>query len=490
MLPLIYRLRFDTDGSRPLLYGLVLALIAYSAWSGWRNADAVDDKGKLVPATPDERRNRAILYGVLGVALAAVGVFYATSLTVPFLGKGKGEGIPVHTYGIMLGAGFLSAVTVAALLARREWPGELGLKRRDQIMDLAFSVFIGGIVGSRELFVLVNWKDYVSRKPAEAYGTVLDLVAVVVLTGLVAFRGRLSKELAAKVVENAGQWFVYVLVGGRVALTVLVGGGGASSLTDMLGGGLVFQGGLIGATLASVWYCIKNDIEFLRLADLAAPTVSLGSAFGRLGCFAAGCCWGKPAGPDAIASVKFPGSHSTQTLFGTTSDTASLAWSSMSTDSRYFVEKTGEVFQQMVPDAVQVSQYAREHDHTFPIHPTQLYDSFAQLAFFALMLTVRRWRRFHGQIFGLWLMGYSIIRSTVELWRGDSERGTLYGKLVELGFTGLAKSLDPQAWYNISTGQTVSILLFGLGAYLVGAGLQRRAQAPKVDLAALTAVGG
>ncbi|MCU0701163.1 MAG: prolipoprotein diacylglyceryl transferase, partial [Myxococcaceae bacterium] len=166
MLPIIYRLKFDTDGSRPMLYVLVLALIGYAAWSGWRNADAVDDKGKIIPATPDEKRNRAILYGVLGVVLAAIGVFYATDLTVPFLGKGKGEGIPVHTYGIMLGAGFLSAVTVAALLARREWPGELGLKRRDQIMDLAFSVFIGGIVGSRELFVLVNWKDYVSRKPA------------------------------------------------------------------------------------------------------------------------------------------------------------------------------------------------------------------------------------------------------------------------------------------------------------------------------------
>ncbi|MDX2010390.1 MAG: prolipoprotein diacylglyceryl transferase [Myxococcaceae bacterium] len=469
-----------------MLYLLVLALIGYAAWSGWRNADAVDDKGKIIPATPDEKRNRAILYGVLGVVLAAVGVFYATDLTVPILGKGKGEGIPVHTYGIMLGAGFLSAVTVAALLARREWPGELGLKRRDQIMDLAFSVFIGGIVGSRDLFVLVNWKDYVSRKPAQAYGTVLDLIAVIVLVLLIAFRHRLTRELASKVVENAGLWFVYVLVGGRVGLTLLFGGNFIAEVLEMLAGGLVFQGGLIGATLASVWYCLKYGIEFLRLADLAAPTVSLGAAFGRLGCFSAGCCWGRPAGPNAIASVKFPGSHSTQTLFGTTSDTASLAWSSMSTDSRYFVEKTGEVFQQMVPDAVSISQYVREHDHSFPIHPTQLYDSFAQLAFFALMLTVRRWRRFHGQIFGLWLMGYSIIRSTVELWRGDSERGTLHGKLVELGFTGLANSLDPQAWYNISTGQTVSILLFSLGAYIVGAGLKSRANEAKVDLAALT----
>lgn len=486
MLPVLYKFRFDTDGSRVLLFVFALALVAYSAWSGWRNAGGVDEKGQPLDATPAQRRDRALMYGVLGVVLAAFGIFYATDLVVPMLGKGKNEGVPLHTYGILLGAGFLSAVTVAAFLARREWPGELGLKRRDQIMDLAFSVFVGGIVGSRELFVLVNWKDYIARKPAEAYSTVIDLIVLAVLGLAIAFRSKLSKELANKVVENAGLWFLYVLGGGRVVLSLLMGSG-FTGVTDMLGGGLVFYGGLIGAALASVWYCIRNDIQFMRLADLAIPTVSLGQAFGRLGCFSAGCCWGKTASPDAPFQVHFPGAHSTKTLVGTTSDTASLAWSSMADDTRYVVEKTGEVFQQMVPDAVQISQWVREHDHTLGLHPTQLYESFGQMVMFALLLTARRWRKFHGQIFGLWLMGYAILRTSVELFRGDRERGTLNGLLKSNGLDALASVVPDTAWYNISISQFISLVMFSLGAFILVSGLRSRAAQPKVDLAALTA---
>jgi phosphatidylglycerol---prolipoprotein diacylglyceryl transferase len=276
------------------------------------------------------------------------------------------------------------------------------------------------------------------------------------------------------------------MVGGRVALSFLMGGG-FTGVTDMLGGGLVFYGGLIGASLASVWYCIRNDIEFMRLADLAIPTVSLGQAFGRLGCFSAGCCWGKTASPDAPFQVHFPGARSTQTLFGTPSDTASLAWSSMSDDGRYVLEKTGEVFQQMVPDAVQISTWVRDHDHTLGLHPTQLYESFGQMVMFALLLTVRRWRRFHGQIFGMWLMGYAILRTSVELFRGDRERGTLNGLLKSNGLDALAGLVPDTAWYNISISQFISLVMFSLGAFIVVHGLRRRAAEPKADLAFLTA---
>jgi phosphatidylglycerol:prolipoprotein diacylglycerol transferase len=486
MLPVLYKFRFDTEGSRVLLFIIALGLVVYSAWSGWRNAGGVDENGKELPATPNQRRDRALMYGVIGVVLAGFGIFYATDLVVPMLGKGKNEGVPLHTYGILLGAGFLSAVTVASYLARREWPGEVGVKRRDQIMDLAFSVFVGGIVGSRELFVLVNWKDYISRKPAEAYATVLDLIVLAVLVLAIAFRSKLTKDLAAKVVDNAGQWFVSVMVGGRIGLSLLMGGG-FTGVTDMLGGGLVFYGGLIGASLASVWYCIRNDIEFMRLADLAIPTVSLGQAFGRLGCFSAGCCWGKVASPEAPFQVHFPGARSTQTLFGTSSDTASLAWSSMSDDGRYVLEKTGEVFQQMVPDAVQISSWVRDHDHTLGLHPTQLYESVGQMVMFALLLTVRRWRRFHGQIFGLWLMGYAILRTSVELFRGDRERGTLNGLLKSNGLDALASVVPDTAWYNISTSQFISLMMFSLGAFILVRGLRSRAAEPKADLALLTA---
>ena len=66
----------------------------------------------------------------------------------------------LHTYGVLVGGGFIAAVTVSSWLAWREWPGEEGARKRDQVLDLAFYVFIGAMVGSRVLFIIVNWKDY------------------------------------------------------------------------------------------------------------------------------------------------------------------------------------------------------------------------------------------------------------------------------------------------------------------------------------------
>src|SRR5678815_2485465 len=133
----------------------------------------------------------------------------------------------------MLMAGFAAAIMVSARLAEREWGGAEGVRRRNDAMDLAVWVVIGGIVGSKILFILVTPKDFL-----EALGS-----------------GSLWKILGA------------------------------------LGGGFVFYGGLIGAAFAVWWFCRERKIDFLRFADVIAPTVALGQAFGRLGCFAAGCCW-------------------------------------------------------------------------------------------------------------------------------------------------------------------------------------------------------
>ena len=125
MLPVLYRFTFDTPLSQAFLYVVALGLVGYAAWSGWRNAGGVDDKGRPVEPKREERIQRAIMYGVIGVVLAGVGLYYALP-EVPFIGKGKGEGVPIHTYGVLAGSGFICAVTVAAWLAVREWPGKIG----------------------------------------------------------------------------------------------------------------------------------------------------------------------------------------------------------------------------------------------------------------------------------------------------------------------------------------------------------------------------
>lgn len=421
MLPVIYKFLLNTDFSRTVIYLVAVGLVVYAAISGWRGAAGPADPktGQLTEPSNDDRKRRAVTFGLIGVGLAGAGLYYALP-EVPFIGRGKGEGIPIHTYGVLVGGGFIFAVTAAGWMAMREWPGAEGLKKRDQIFDLAFYVFIGAMVGSRVLFIIVNWKDYASD-PSKIFS---------------------------------------------------------------LSGGLVFYGGLIGAALTAYWYAKKNDIDFLRLADVAMPTVSLGHALGRQGCFSAGCCWGDVAADSSKVAVHFPGSQALN-LFGTTGGTPSLAWQSQSTDTRWVVEATGHITHQAVPGAVQISEWVTTHGHTLPVHPTQLYESIGELTLFVILITMRKYRRFHGQILGAWLMGYAMLRSSVELFRGDVERGTLNGLLNYLGLTSLASGVPLEAWYNISVSQFISICLFSLGAtILVTKGRELRSQ-PTIDLNAL-----
>ncbi|MDY7226176.1 prolipoprotein diacylglyceryl transferase [Hyalangium rubrum] len=400
MLPILIRFTFESLWSQLLLYAVALGVVGYIAYNGWRGAEK-----------PADRPQRALLYGGVGAALAWFGLQYAMPPgTFP---GAKGEGIPVHTYGVLLATGFLCAANVAARLAQQEWRkvewvdgkgfvDTEGPKRREQILDLGFWVLVGGLVGSRVLYILVNWTD-----------------------------------------EYSGNW----------------------SKIFSLGGGLVFYGGLIGAAVAAYVFARTRGMDFLRLADLALPTVSLGQALGRLGCFSAGCCWGGTSGHSALG-VRFPGSGVAKDLFGRLTGTGSTAFSSQATDSRYVVEATGEVLHHAAPGAVRISEWVTQHGTTLPVHPTQLIESLGQVVLFVALLYLRRARRFHGQIFSLWLMAYAVLRSTVELFRGDTERGTLHGLLADKA-PSLAHWVPLEAWYNISTSQFISMCMFTFGATLL-----------------------
>jgi phosphatidylglycerol---prolipoprotein diacylglyceryl transferase len=431
MLPVLYEFRFDTGLSQSLLYALGLAVIAYGAWAGWRSALGPRDARTGTPAEPSqqERLKRALTYGVIFAAVVRVAFLYALPASA-FLGK-RGEGFPLHTYGLLLMTGFLCATAVSVGLAQQEWPGREGLKKREQMQDLALWVLVGGIAGSKLLFLIVSWQDYA---------------------------GRWSEML---------QDFPWKLLG-------------------LLGGGLVFYGGLLGAMGTSWLYARQHGIPFLRLADLAIPSVSLGQCIGRLGCFSAGCCWGRPAAGVRWA-VQFPGGPEAKDLFGRLSNTASLAFQSEANDTRWVVESTGQVFHQQMPGAVRLSQWVAEHGHTLPLHPTQLYESIGQLLLFVSLIVARKYRRFHGEILALWLMAYAVLRTTVELFRGDLERGTLHGLLEALGYQSLASRVPVDALYNVSTSQFISLVMFAAGAALMVRG--RRGLQPLPPLPVALAAG-
>ena len=132
----------------------------------------------------------------------------------------------------------------------------------------------------------------------------------------------------------------------------------------------VYQGGLLLALLTAFFYMRRMHMPPLVTSDVFAPGLALGHFIGRLGCFAAGCCWGQPA-------------HG--------------AWSVTFTDADAH-ELTG------VPLGV-------------PLHPTQLYEAFAELALFAFLYW--RFGRPHrpGTIIGLYLVLYSVVRLLVEFLR-------------------------------------------------------------------------
>jgi phosphatidylglycerol:prolipoprotein diacylglycerol transferase len=405
MIPVLYKLDPNTPLKQAIVYLLAVLVVAYAVFAGWRGAHGPPNAKthEFGPASTQQKLGRAAIFGAVGIALALLGLYYILPAT-SFLGR-KGEGIPIHTYGLLLATGFVAAVSLIARLAEREWPGEEGTRKRDQVLDLSFWVLISAIVGSRLLFIVVNWKDYAS-----------DLT---------------------KIFE--------------------------------LGGGLVFYGGLIGAMIASFIYARKNNIDFFRLADVAMPGISLGQALGRLGCFSAGCCWGSVTSKGFRFGVHFPGAAEAKTLFGQVSGSSALAYQSQLNEnpSRWVVESTGQVYHHAVPGAVRIADWVGQHGHTLPIHPTQLYESVGQFALFVFLLVMRRYRRFHGQILGMWLMLYAILRSTVELFRGDIERGTLNGLLNDLNLTSMAQKVPLEAWYNISISQFISLCMFSLGAAIL-----------------------
>ncbi|MBS2032888.1 MAG: prolipoprotein diacylglyceryl transferase [Deltaproteobacteria bacterium] len=412
MLPVLWRFTFDTPLMQVVLYLCAAGLVVYGAYAGWRGAE-----------NREQAPMRAGIFAVISAVVAYYGVGYA-----------KEHGAPLHTYGLMIATAFIVAITLCAREARRSFPGikkladgtivPMGEYMHETIMDLAFYVLVSGLVGARILFIIVNWKDY-ADDPKSIFS---------------------------------------------------------------LSGGLVFYGGFIGAALTVVWYGLKHKLNVLRLGDIIVPTVSVAHAIGRFGCLSAGCCWGgfaNPTGPFAKIALAFPSADSAGTWAARWGQ-SSLAFESQTRDHRLLDAVTHQLImnngvQRYVPDtdaagnflgawkdtvtgavlhnlpqgAIDIATEAAKLGHTLPIYPTQLMESIGELCIFTILVLTRSyWKRFHGQVLAMYLMMYSVLRTTVEMFRGDEERGRIFGAF---------SSVPRTAWYNISTSQFVSLAIFATG---------------------------
>ena len=152
-------------------------------------------------------------------------------------------------------------------------------------------------------------------------------------------------------------------------------------LTDYITSGFVFYGAPIAVII--FLYCIKKKkgIPVLKYLDIFMVVLPLGHAIGRIGCFLAGCCYGKPT---------------------------NLPW--------------GVTFK--------LSQIVEPNLRNVPLHPVQLYESFLLVILFLILYKVYKRINFDGKILCVYFMLYAIIRFTMEQFRGDGIRGFVIPNLI------------------------------------------------------------
>ena len=145
----------------------------------------------------------------------------------------------------------------------------------------------------------------------------------------------------------------------------------------------VFSGGLLAALAASAWYIRKHNMPAMATCDAFSPGLAFGHAIGRLGCFAAGCCWGRPTSHPWGVTFRNPLAHE---LVGTPLNQA--------------------------------------------LEPTQLFEFAIEMANFFILMWMLKHKKFDGQVFAAYLILYGVARYFLEYLRDDPGRGSVFGGIM------------------------------------------------------------
>lgn len=269
-----------------------------------------------------------------------------------------GREVSIASYGVLIAVGLAAALALAHRRARGAGmdPG--------RVLDLAFWMTLSGFAGSRLTYGLVNFGDF----------------------GRACVSGVGEPRSAGQVVMDC------------------------TRILRVWEGGLVFYGGLAAATIVAYRFARREGWSFGTVGDVFAPALALGHAFGRVGCFLAGCCFGKAS--TAGWGVRFP--------------RGSVAFEDLA--------MSGAV----APGA----------DVTPGLHPTQLYEATGDFTIFALLVVLGpRLRRHRGATLLAYLGLYAALRFIVEMFRGDAARH----------FVSMWRTPRLAAWLHLRTG--VPILL-------------------------------
>jgi phosphatidylglycerol---prolipoprotein diacylglyceryl transferase len=208
--------------------------------------------------------------------------------------------------------------------------------------------------------------------PVHSYGV---MIALAFLLGLWTATLRARREkISAEAIGDVTLWIMIgAILGARVVYVTTYwkdefAGQPLSEIFAIWHGGLVFYGGLIGAIIAGAIYLRWKKLPLWKIADVLAPSIALGSVFGRTGCLLNGCCYGRAS--DLPWAISFPAGNPL-------------------------------------------------NPPTYPVHPTEIYDALLNLGLYFFLAWLFRRKKFDGQIFATYLLCYAVTRSFVEYFRGD-----------------------------------------------------------------------
>jgi len=215
---------------------------------------------------------------------------------------------------------------------------------------------------------------------------------------------------AGRLVDAAFYIMIASLVGAKLIL--LIGNfsyymSNPKELLWIARSGGVFQGGLAFGVLFALWYFRKHKLPTWKIADIVGPALALGHGFGRIGCFMAGCCYGR---------------------------TCTLPWAATFQDE-YAHSLT----------SVPVHQ---------ALHPVQLYESILNFLNAIILYRLLRKKAYDGQVFVFYIINYAVIRFFTEYFRGDHSAS---GYLFE----------GPSAFLSLSVSQGFCLAAFAAGMILL-----------------------
>lgn len=272
-------------------------------------------------------------------------------------------GIEIRSYGLLAAAGMVAGLVVILRAGLRA-----GIER-SKLIDLLLWTVIAGLVGSKLLELLLDTPALIERP-----WTWVDLL------------GRPRRVPSALVVWQ---------------------------------GGLIYYGGVLGGGLAAWLYARRRGLSVAMVADLFAPALALGHAWGRLGCFLGGCCFGKAA----------------STALGVSFGPASQVYEAHSAMGL------------LVPP----------FELTHPLHPVQLYEAGVELVTAGVLLWLLPRRRFSGQLALTYVSCYAVARFVLEVFRGDRNRGFV-GEPVALVQLNHWLGLDGGSPTVLSVSQFIALL--------------------------------